>query len=149
MAYTCLLYHLIIRTKSNVPAISENHERDLYAYIWGFCKGKRCVLHRVNGMADHLHLLVEIHPSLAIADFVRLLKISTNDWLHNHKEWFPYFNAWGKGYCALTYRKQDVAVIKQYIINQKEHHKQTSFQDEYRSLLMEFDIQPDEWLFHD
>lgn len=53
MAYTCLLYHLIIRTKSNVPAISENHERDLYAYIWGFCKGKRCVLHRVNGMADH------------------------------------------------------------------------------------------------
>ena len=124
MAYTCLLYHLIIRAKSNVPAISENHERDLYAYIWGFCKGKRCVLHRVNGMADHLHLLVDIHPSLAIADFVRLLKISSNDWLHNHKEWFPHFNAWGKGYCALTYRKREFDISTSLLnmaMSQPEH----------------------------
>ena len=74
MAYTYLLYHIIIRPKESKPVIKTDHEKKLYSYIWGICKEKKCVLHRINGMEDHLHMLVEIHPSISVSDFVRMVK---------------------------------------------------------------------------
>ena len=149
MAYSYLLYHIIIRPKASAPVITEEHEKSLYAYIWGFCKEKNCFLHRVNGMADHIHMLVEVHPTIAIADFVRELKISTNSWMKQHLNEFPNFDSWGKGYCALTYSEREKEMVKNYIVNQKEHHKTISFQDEYVALLTEFGIEPDAWLMKD
>lgn len=149
MAYTYLLYHIVIRPKASKPVITEAHEKKLYSYIWGICKEKKCFLHRINGMPDHLHILVEIHPTIAVADFVREVKISTNSWMKQHKEEFPNFEAWGKSYCALTYCDRDKEMVKNYIINQKEHHKTTSFKDEYEALLREFGIEPDQWMMTD
>lgn len=149
MAYTYLLYHIVIRPKGSKAVLTEEHEKTLYAYIWGICKEKQCVLHRINGMEDHIHMLVEIHPTIAFSDFVREIKISTNSWIKQHKNEFPNFEAWGKSFCALTYSENDKEKIKNYIINQKEHHKTVSFKDEYESLLREFGIEPDQWLMVD
>lgn len=149
MAYTYLLYHIVIRPKNSRPVITEAHERSLYAYIWGFCKEKKCFLHRINSMPDHLHLLVEIHPTIAVADFVRQLKISTNTWLKQHPSEFPKFDGWGKSYCALTYSESDKQKVRDYIVNQKEHHKTVSLKGEYEALLCEFGINSDEWLMKD
>lgn len=149
MAYTYLLYHIVIRPKASQPVITEAHEKDLYAYIWGICKEKNCRLHRINGMPDHLHLLVEIHQTMAVADFVRELKISSNTWMKQHSAEFPHFDSWGKSYCALTYSLQDKDKVMGYIKGQKEHHKTVSFKDEYESLLKDFGIEPDQWMFKD
>lgn len=149
MAYTYLLYHIVIRPKASKPVLTEAHEKLLYAYIWGICKEKKCTLHRINGMADHLHLLVEVHPTIAISDFVREIKISTNTWLKQHKDEFPHFESWGKSYCALTYSELEKEKIKNYIKGQKEHHKTISFKDEYESLLNEFGIKTDQWMLTD
>lgn len=149
MAYTYLLYHIVIRPKASKPVIAEEYEKELYAYIWGICKEKKCYLHRINGMPDHLHILVEIHPSIAIADFVRELKVSTNSWIRNNHDKFPYFETWGKSYCALTYSHSEKETVKKYIMEQKEHHKVTSFKDEYNALLKEFGITPDQWMLTD
>lgn len=100
-------------------------------------------------MADHIHMLVEIHPTIAVSDFVRELKISTNSWIKLHHEEFPYFESWGKSYCALTYAERDKETIKNYIANQKEHHKKLSFKDEYEALLRDFGIAADKWMLID
>lgn len=149
MAYTYLLYHIIIRPKSSKPVIVEEHEKLLYSYIHGICKQKKCVLHRINGKSNHIHMLVEVHSTIAIADFVRDLKLATNQWMKQHRLEFPNFEAWGRSYCALTYCNRDKELVRNYIINQKEHHKSISFKDEYVSLLEEFGIQPDEWMLKD
>ncbi|MFU2079925.1 IS200/IS605 family transposase [Avibacterium endocarditidis] len=135
MSYTKLLYHIIFRTKYGVPTICEQYEDKLYRYIWGFIKEKRGVLYRINGMPDHIHLFVELHPTTCIASFVKELKNATHLFLENNPEFFPDFYAWSKGYCALTYSNNEKDKIIQYIKNQKKHHQAITFENEVKTLL--------------
>lgn len=145
MAYTYLLYHIVISPKHHESVINEEHERDLHNYIWGICKQKRCILHRINSMPDHMHMLVEIHPSISVADFVKTIKISTNTWMHN-SGFFPKFDRWAESYCALSYSREQKDTVRAYIMNQKEHHRHQTLAEEYTTLLAEFGMVPDEWL---
>jgi len=144
MAYTSLWYHIVIRPKYSKNVITEEYETELYKYIWGFAKAKDCRLYRINGMADHIHMLVEINPSLSISDFVRMLKISTSNFLKKNNEKFPYFEGWGKSYCALSYNRKDKEMVLSYIKGQKEHHTKLGFRDELKALLVENGIPVDE-----
>ncbi len=78
---------------------------------------------------------------------MRILKTSTSMYLSDHKKQFPMFNGWGKSYCALTYSLDHLETVKHYIMNQKEHHKKTSFRDELHQLLLEHGVQFDEKYF--
>lgn len=122
MAYTKLIYHIVLRTHQGTAPIEEAHERDLYKFIFGFCINHRCKLYRVNGMPDHIHMLVSIHPSIAVASFVHDLKIATHNYMKIHRDYFPDFVKWERGYCALTYAESERMRVTNYIINQKEHH---------------------------
>lgn len=103
--------------------------------MWGFVNNHKSKLYRVNGMPDHIHLLIDLHPKFAVADFVKKLKNSTNNWLKNNKESFPSFKAWAVGYCALSYSEKDKDTLVDYIANQREHHKKELLKDEVRRLL--------------
>ncbi|MDG4953583.1 IS200/IS605 family transposase [Actinobacillus equuli] len=85
MSYTRNLYHIIFRTKYGVPSIVEENEEYLYRYIWGFVQEHHSVLYRVNGMPDHIHLLVELHPRFSVAEFVQKLKTTTHKWIDETK----------------------------------------------------------------
>lgn len=144
--YRQLLYHIVFTTKHRQPTIKQSPEKDLYKYIWSIIKKKGCVLYRINGMEDHIHILTEIIPSISLADFVRDIKTSTSIWMKQSGK-YPYFIGWGEGYCALTYTYRDKESIINYIKNQQVHHKRVSLEDEYRSLLQEHGITIDERYF--
>jgi len=146
MSYTKLLIHIVIRTKYSRPTIPNEHSDELYRYMWGFVKKKKCVLYRVNGMPEHIHLFVQLHASLAVADFVRDLKTSTHAWLDN-SEHFPDFESWGKKYAAISYCIRDKDMIVNYIKNQRTHHQAEKFPQEFRRLLDENEIEVDEQYF--
>lgn len=78
MSYTHLLYHIVFRPKNNAPVIKIEHEEHLYRYIWGFIKQKDCVLYRIGGMPDHIHMFVQLPPTYAVSDFMRDIKTATN-----------------------------------------------------------------------
>ncbi|WP_150538677.1 IS200/IS605 family transposase [Actinobacillus vicugnae] len=149
MSYTKLLYHVVFRTLQSVPAIEIEYEKELYSYIWSFCQQQKCTLHRINGMPDHLHLLVEIHQSMAVADFVKQLKNASHKWLEKHQDLFPDFYAWSKGYCALSYSEHEKEKIVNYIKNQKEHHQNVGFVDEMKAILFEAGIEINQYLDDD
>lgn len=149
MSYTNLLYHIVFRTKHSRPTICQAYEENLYRYIWGFVKNHKSVLYRINGMPDHLHLLVRLHPTIAVSDFMKNLKISTHKWLDEHKDWFPDFEAWSRGYCALSYSEKDKEMITNYIKKQKEHHAKEAYMDEVRRLLEECGVEIDERYFEE
>ena len=136
MSYTNLVYHIVFRTYRSVPSIEEAHERELYAYIYGYISRHNGVLYRAGGMPDHIHILVSLPPELAVSEFVRGLKYATNKWLKENPA-FPAFSGWGEGYAAFSYSKDQIPIVKQYIINQKEHHHQVSFAEEYRKFILE------------
>ncbi len=140
MSHICLTYHIVWRTKNSRRTINEKNERYLWAYIYGICKRKKCVLYRINSMPDHIHMCVEIHPTISLSNFMKILKQETSIWLSEHRELFPLFEAWGNGYAAFTYSVKERKNVIRYIQRQKEHHKSTGFRGEYESLLKEFGV---------
>ena len=97
-------------------------------------------------MEDHIHLLSDLHTSIALADYVRDIKTASSLMLKQHSK-FPDFEGWAEGYAALTYSWNDKDNIVNYIINQQEHHQTKTFQEEYRKLLEDFGIIIDERYF--
>lgn len=147
MSYVRTLFHIVFRTRSSVPALSLEHSEELFRYIWGFCKEKNCTLIRINGMPDHLHLLLRLHPDLALSAFVRDLKIASGLWLKRNKEKFPLFCGWGRAYAAFSYSAREQPTVAAYIANQREHHRRRSFAEEFRSFLEENGMPIDERYF--
>ena len=148
MSYTQLIYHIVIRTKHSQPTIVNEHSEKLYSYIYGFVKNKKSTLYRINGMPDHIHILVGLHSSLSLSDFIRTLKTTTNFWI-KHSGMFPDFQSWGEKYGAFTLRYQEKNRVIAYIKNQREHHKQEDFVSEYRRLIVDNGIKIDERYFLD
>jgi putative transposase len=100
----------------------------------------------VHGMEDHINILCDLHPSIALADYMRDLKTSSSIWLKQSGK-FIEFIGWADGYAALTYGWRDKEKITNYIKNQQEHHKKESFEDELRRLLLEQGIEVNEKYF--
>ncbi|MEI7898147.1 MAG: IS200/IS605 family transposase [bacterium] len=133
-SYRQILYHVVFRTKHSQKTLDPKYNKELYAYTAGIVKNKNCFLYQINGVENHVHLLCDLHPSTALADFIRDLKTSTSIWLKQSGK-FPDFMGWAVGYAALTYAWRDKEMIITYIKNQQEHHKKNSYEDELKQLL--------------
>jgi REP element-mobilizing transposase RayT len=144
--YKQIIYHIVFRTKYGKKTLPLTHCDELYKYIWGIIKEKGCVLYRINGMEDHVHILSDLHPSVALANYLRDIKTASSLWLKAKKE-FPDFEGWADGYGAFTYSIRDKDMIVNYIKNQREHHKEVKFEDELRKLLEEHGVVVNEKYF--
>lgn len=140
MSYRQIFYHLIFGTKHRKATIAEENCEQLYKYIWGVVRNKRCKLYRINGAEDHIHILSDLHPSISLANYIKDIKIASNRWM-KESGLFPGFEEWQDGYGAFTCSIKEKDTIINYIKNQKEHHKKETFRDEFRRLLMENDIE--------
>ena len=134
MSYTKLYYHIVFRTYRSGLTINIEHERELYAYMMDCINNMGAKLFRVGGMPDHIHLFVSLPATLTVAEFVQKLKASSSKWLKANPN-FPMFDGWGREYAAFSYCERDKDLIVNYIKNQKEHHANVSFPDEYRNFL--------------
>ncbi len=121
-SYHQLLYHIVFRTKNSRPTINPDHAEELYAYLTGIIRNKNGHLYRINGTENHLHILTDVHPSLALADFMRELKASSSKWMKESRL-FPSFEGWADGYGSLTCSYMDLGDLLDNLKNQAEHHK--------------------------
>jgi putative transposase len=142
-SYRQILYHIIFRTKSGKRTLNPEQIREFFGYTLGIIKNHKCVLYRINAVEDHVHFLSDLHPSLALADYMREIKASTSYWIKD-KGIFPNFEGWAEGYAAFTYSWKEKDIIISYIKRQQEHHKKESFMEEYSRLLKEYGIKVDD-----
>jgi REP element-mobilizing transposase RayT len=142
-SYRQILYHLTFHTKNSEKVLRNSGNDELYKYIWGILKNKRCKLYRINGVEDHIHVVCDLHPSVALANLIKDIKVSTSTWIKN-RNLYPQFSHWAEGYGAFTLSLKEKDVVIQYVINQQEHHKKVSFRDEYIQLLRENGVDFDE-----
>ena len=145
-SYRQILYHLIFRTKNSVKVLNPVNSHELFAYTAGIIKNKHSFLYRINGFENHIHMLCDLHPTIALADFMRDLKISTSIWAKQSGK-FSGFDGWAEGYAALTYSWKEKDVLVSYIKNQQEHHKHLSFEEELREILLVHGVKIDEKYF--
>jgi putative transposase len=145
-SYRQIYYHIVFGTDNGGKVLLQENRRDLFAYMMGIMKSRNCHLYRINGMEDHIHILCDLHPSVALANLVRDIKASSSLWI-KAQPFFSEFVGWADGYGAFTCSNSDKDRVIAYIKNQQEHHKTKSFLDEYRELLNEHGISIDEKFF--
>lgn len=146
MSYTTSYYHIVIRTYRSEPTINEEHERELYAYIYGIAKNLKCQTYRIGGIADHIHMFVSLPSYLSLASFVQRVKTDSSKWLKANPH-FPRFSGWGREYAGFSYSLRDKDMIVGYIKKQKEHHRKNTFAEEHRAFLTENGVSIDERYF--
>jgi REP element-mobilizing transposase RayT len=135
--------HIVFSTKERQPWISGDLQPDLYAYMGGIARKHRCVLMEAGGIADHVHLLMLVHSTVAIADLVRDVKSGSSRWVHDTFGNLKFF-AWQSKYGAFSVSHSMENTVTAYIRNQATHHRKKSFKDEYRVLLERHGIEYDE-----
>ncbi len=134
--------HFVFSTKNREPWIPAEVADRLYPYLGGLARTVGCRLVRVGGMPDHIHLLVSLGREVALADAMRVLKANSSGWAHEAFPDLPF--AWQAGYGAFAVSASHVERVVAYIDDQAEHHRNMTFQDEYRALLRRHGLEWDE-----
>ena len=141
--YTQFLYQIVFSTKNRERTLIESGREQLFAYIWGVLKTKKCHLYRIGGVEDHLHIIAHIHPMIAPSNLIKDIKLASSK-LIKQENIFPNFNGWQDGFGAFSYHYSAKDNLIEYVKNQAEHHKNISFKEEYIALLEENGIEFDE-----
>ena len=139
--YTSLNFHIIFGTKNRDPLLRDAWRADLHAYLGGITRNHKGVALAVGGIADHVHLLVSLSATVAVADFVRELKKASTSWIREAKQERAF--AWQEGYAALSVGVNARDAVRKYIENQEEHHRRRTFREEYLDLLRDAHIEVD------
>lgn len=97
----------------------------------------------INSVADHVHVLFDLGRSASISEVVEATKRTSSMWIKKQGKQFAGF-AWQAGYAAFAVSHSNLGRVRNYIANQKEHHRGRSFQDEYRAFLRRHQVEFDE-----
>ncbi len=141
--YSQLYIQIVFAVKNRAALIDAIWEERLYQYITGIVQNKGQKMIAINGMPDHIHLFIGMKPSCCLSDLVREIKKSSNEFVNENKLAKGKFN-WQEGFGAFSYSHSHIDNVYKYIINQKQHHKKTTFKEEYIDFLEKFEIQHDE-----
>lgn len=136
---TSLLYHVVFATKNREPFLTSDLTAKLFPYVGGIARELGAVAIRINGPADHVHLLLSIPANRCLADVLRVVKTNSSRWVHEAGR--NYF-AWQEGYSAFTVSNSQAGKVKEYIANQLEHHRRIPFHQEHIVLLEKHGIAP-------
>jgi len=144
--FSCILVHLVFSTKDRAPQLDADFFARLQPYAAAIVNKEFGHARRIGGTEDHVHMLLEIKPTVCVADVARVVKANTSKWVH---ETFPKRAAfaWQIGYGAFSVSRSAAGKVASYIDRQKEHHWKMSFQEELTALLKRHGIKYDsEWL---
>jgi putative transposase len=79
--YTQILYQVVFSTKNRELTLTKPNREQLFKYIWGVLKNKKCHLYRINGVEEHLHIVTHIHPSVSLASLIKDIKLASTDYI--------------------------------------------------------------------
>lgn len=140
--YTQIHLQFVFAVKNRNALIKLEWESELYKYITGIVTRQEHKLLAINGMPDHLHLLVGMRPLQSVSDLLQDIKGDSSKWINQNKL-TPYKFEWQEGYGAFSYGASQIDNVIEYIHQQKQHHSKKSFLDEYRDFLKLFKIDYD------
>jgi REP element-mobilizing transposase RayT len=138
-----ILIHLIFSTKHREPFISPEIEKELHPYMAKIFRALKSPALAIDGTRDHIHTLFALSRVITIADLVEEVKTESSKWIKTKGPEFGNFH-WQSGYGAFSIGQSQVVSVKRYIQSQKEHHRQVTFQDEFRKFLKRYEIKYDE-----
>ena len=141
--YTQIHIQFVFAVKFRDAIIHSFWKDELYRYMTGIIQNNKHKLIAINGMPDHIHILIGMRPTQSISDLMQDIKGSSSKWI-NQKGFIKGKFEWQEGYGAFSYGKSQVKDVIAYIENQEQHHSKKTFRDEYMDFLKKFDVEYDE-----
>jgi len=135
--------HLIFSTKNRDGVLHDRVREPLHAYMTTVLQNLGCPPVLINSVEDHVHILFELSRTVTVSEAVEIAKKSSSKWIKTQGTEFDRF-AWQAGYGAFAVSESNVPAVIDYIANQREHHRQKSFQEEYRAFLERHGVTYDE-----
>ena len=135
--------HIVFSTKHRVPFIQAPFEQELHGYLGGICNNMECNPIKIGGYTDHIHMLCMLSKKIALMKLLEEVKSHSSKWMKTKDESLKSFY-WQDGYGAFSVNSVEVDKVTKYINNQHEHHKEITFQDEYRAILKKYKVRYDE-----
>ena len=137
--YTQIYLQFVFAVKNRTSLIHSSWKNELFKYITGIVQNNNHKLIAINGIPNHVHILIGYKPHQLIPDLLQDIKGDSSKWINKNKFTKGHFS-WQAGYGAFSYSHSQVDVVAKYIINQEKHHKRRSFKEEYLELLKRFNI---------
>jgi putative transposase len=137
--YSQIYIHVVFAVKRRANMIPPEKKDELYKYITGIVTNEGQKLIAINGMPDHIHILIGLKPTKSLSDLVRDIKANSSRFI-NEKKWQPQKFEWQNGFGAFSYGHSQLTQIIRYIENQEHHHRKSSFKEEYAQFLHLYNI---------
>lgn len=142
MSKIAAYYHIVFCTKRREMTIPLEYAEDVYRFIWRIISDFKCKLIRIGGIQNHIHILLDLHPTVPLSSLVKKIKASSSGWMASDPR-FRYFCGWSSGYYACSVSPRERLSVINYIKNQKNHHLSHHIDDEveilYRDAGLEYD----------
>jgi putative transposase len=137
--FSQIYLQFVFAVKHRESLIGRQHKEELHRYMTTLVQNRQAKLLAVHCMPDHTHLFVGLKPSILIADFIKEIKVESNEFI-NQKKWVKGKFSWQEGYGVFSYSHSHIDAVVKYVLNQEMHHQKKSFRQEYTELLTKFNI---------
>lgn len=141
--YTQIHIQTVFAVQDRQSLIKLEWKDELYKYMTGIIQNNNHKVLQINGMPDHIHILIGMRPTQSLSDLMKQVKQDSSKWINSKGFVYGKFS-WQAGFGAFSYSKSELPNVIHYIKNQEEHHKSITFRDEYLLLLKEFNLDFDE-----
>jgi REP element-mobilizing transposase RayT len=130
--YGHALYQIVFSTKYRERTLVKSDRDKLFRYMWGVLEHKKCHLYRLGGVEDHIHIIVNIHPTNSVSNLIKDIKLASSAYI-KQEGLFPDFAGWQNGYAYFTYSMEAKDNLIEYVKNQEAHHHKHTFIEELKA----------------
>ena len=138
--YTQCYFHLVFAVKKRDALIQKAWKNELEMYITGIVQNHKHKMLAIGTMPDHIHIFIGYNVNHLIPNLVEEIKTSTNAWI-KERRLSKFGFEWQKGYGAFTHARSQLDTVVKYVLTQEEHHKKSTFREEYLDMLHKNDIE--------
>jgi putative transposase len=143
--YSQIYLHFVFAVSGRRSLIPPQHKIEIHKYITGIIQRRKAKLLAIHCMTDHIHIFSSLLPTIYTPDFVKEIKVQSHDFIQSKIS--SRFNC-QEGYGVFSYGQSQINGVCDYIMNQENHHKKRTFQEEYKGLLTKFNVPfEDKYLF--
>ena len=137
--FSQIYLQFVFAVRNRQSLIAKENKEEVHKYITGLVRNRKAKMLAVHCMPDHTHLFVGFKPVMSISDFIKEIKVESNEFI-NGKKWIASNFGWQEGYGVFSYSHSHIDSVCKYILNQEEHHRKKTFREEYHDFLEKFEI---------
>lgn len=141
--YSKLYVHVVFAVKGRESLVGKNWKEKLYKYICGIVNNNQQKVYAINGVQDHIHILLSVKPNILLSDLIRDIKANSTRWINENKFVKGKFH-WQEGFGAFSVSQSQIDKVIKYIDEQENHHEKNSFRNEYLDFLKTYEIEFDD-----